>query len=220
VQPHSHRFILEAALRLAIDGAWMKPYARELCSGSDDEDVYEVPLTNIRLPALGLTHTYRPGKRGGELGAPSARTRLLYFVRRCEREIARRDEPRGAWWLGRACHLLVDMAVPARTRGVWHLLGDPLECWVERAVDAKDERFLPGERAPATDSGALADGLAALSASFPADTTRGPLGLLRHAILGRSVRISDAQAEAQALVLVPAAIAHAAALFESVSPAR
>jgi hypothetical protein len=215
VQPHSHRFILSQALKLAraCGDVGMARQERELLRGSDDEDVYAVPLTKIRLPALGLTHTYRPGKRTGELGAPSARTRLLSFVRRSGRELAQNDEPRAAWWLGRACHLLVDMAVPARTRGVWHLFGDPLESWVEHAVRAGDNRFLPSEPAPSSDVGELADRLAALSSSYPADTTRGPLGLLRHTLGGRSVRISTAEAEEQALVLVPAAIAHTAALL-------
>ncbi|MDB4996785.1 MAG: hypothetical protein JWM74_4217, partial [Myxococcaceae bacterium] len=196
MQPRSHRFIIEAALGLARADAWIHPHARELLAGSDDEDVYEVPFTKLRLPALGLTHTYRPGKRTGELGAPSARTHLLYFVRRSEHELGRSDAPRAAWWLGRACHLLVDMAVPARTRGVWHLLGDPLESWVEQAVLANDDRLVASERAPAGNIGALADELAALSSSFPADTTRGPLGLLRHKLLGRSIRIDAAEAEA------------------------
>ncbi len=220
MQPRSHRFILERALGLVDQDAWTRDHARELLAGSDDEDVYAVPFTKVRLPALGLTHTYRPGKRTGELGAPSARTQLLYFVRRSKSELVRSDEARAAWWLGRACHLLIDMAVPARTRGVWHLLGDPLESWVEHAVLANDGRFAMSALAPTDDIGALADTLAALSASFPADTTRGPLGLLRQKLLGRGVRVDGADAEAQALVLVPAAIAHTASLLDAVSRGR
>jgi hypothetical protein len=226
MQPRSHRFILERALGIA-EAPWVTRQRTALLGGSDDEDVYAVPFTRIRLPAIGLTHTYRPGRERGELGAPSARTRLLVFVERSERELRRDDETRAAWWLGRACHLLVDMAVPARTRGVWHVFGDPLESWVERAVLAEDGRLVPAEGAAvagdagdAGDAGALADGLAALSSPLPADTTRGPFGRLRQTVLGGGVRVDDAEAEAQALVLVPAAIASTAALLRLVSRAR
>jgi hypothetical protein len=134
VQPASHGFVISAALARARS-SWNAGDERNLLAGHRDEDDLVV-FGRWRFRAAGLSHTYKPAApRWGELFAPSAKDRMLVCLRRA-RSMGRRG--RAAWWLGRACHLLGDMAIPARTRGVWHLAGDPLETFLE----AQDETTL------------------------------------------------------------------------------
>lgn len=214
MQPRTHAFFLDAAVDLCAS-TWTARDLPALREGDRDEDDFVV--LGVRLRAPGLTHTYRPGRRRGELLAPSAKTRLVRCVARARRQT---DPRRAAWWLGRACHLLGDMAVPARTRGVWHFAGDPLERFCEEAAARSELRDLvPRDLAPAPerDAAALADGLAAASAAFAADTTRTPWGRFAFARRGRGVRLDDADVGAQARALVPLAVAHVAALLASVA---
>jgi hypothetical protein len=179
-----------------------------LLRGNDAEDDWVV--AGLRLRAPGLTHTYRPGSRFGELGAPSALTQLRRCVRRAT--LARNPETT-AFWLGRACHLLGDMAVPARTRGVWHLLGDPLELFCEAHADRLADFLaepLPHCEGPPE---AHADALARVSSSQPADTTRTPWGALRLRFFAHGLRLSDAEIERQAQLLLPLAVSHTRGLL-------
>ena len=188
-----------------------------LLRGHRDEDDFVVMGLRFRSP--GLTHTYRPGRRFGELFAPNAKTKLLRCVRRA---LSSAERARGAWWLGRACHLLGDMTVPARTRGVWHLRGDPFELWLEQHADSLEgltsSAPRPAAAAPfASDApsppdavpGALADGLAQASAAhkvFSYDRTK------------LCVHLYENRLAAQARTLVPLAIAHTSALLRAVPP--
>ncbi|MFO0762994.1 MAG: hypothetical protein U0359_41545 [Byssovorax sp.] len=207
MQPGGHR----AIVRIAAERTGGEALVRldDLLRGNDDEDVHVVPLLGLRLQAVGLTHTHRPGGTRGELFAPSARTCCERWARRA------REAPspeRRAYFLGRACHLLVDIAVPARSRGVWHFYGDPLESWVDHhpeAIAAFPLAPIPETRDP----GQLCESLAALSSAFPADTTRSTWGSLRMRLTGQGTIVGEEEAGAQAKVLVPAAIAHVAALL-------
>jgi hypothetical protein len=216
VQPRSHGFVIEAALRRARS-QWHACDESRLLDGHRDEDDLVV-FGRFRFRAAGLSHTYKPAApRWGELFAPSAKDRMLVCIRRAE-ALRRRD--RAAWWIGRACHLLGDMAVPARTRGVWHLSGDPLETF----IDAQDEATL-AEMASAQsgldwpeDPAAIADLLANASAKLPADTTRTPWGRLAFERLGRGIRLSAQEVEEQARIVVPLAVEATAALLRAVPP--
>jgi hypothetical protein len=207
MQPQAHRAVVRAAvLRL---GDRLSSRLPILLQGSDDEDVHVVPILGLRLQSVGLSHTHRPGGRFGELFAPSAKTRCARLIREARRA---HDERRAAHLYGRACHLLVDIAVPARSQGVWHFYGDPLETWVEAHVADIDAMPTDAEP-PTTDPDALCESLARISAAFSADTTRTTWGDLRMRVLGRGVRVSADEARMQAQVLVPAAIAHVTALL-------
>jgi hypothetical protein len=210
MQPRSHELVIRravAAAGVAPAERWLVP----LLQGNADEDVHLVPLCGWRLRAAGLSHTYRPGRRFGELGAPSALSRCRALVKSAERLLAAQDVPSAWRALGRACHLLGDAAVPARTRGVWHFLGDPYERWVEDNLDLL--AGLPVPALPAdSEPGALVHALALLSSSHAADSTRTPWGRAVY-LLGRGTVIDAAHAEAQARLLVPAAMAHTAALL-------
>lgn len=129
---------------------------------------------------------------------------------------------RAAWWLGRACHLLGDMAVPARTRGVWHLAGDPLETFIDAQDDATLEamaRASSGIDWP-EDPASIADALATASAKLRADTTRTPWGRLAYERLGRGTKLDAREVEAQARVVLPLAVEATAALLRAVPPPR
>jgi hypothetical protein len=181
---------------------------QQLLRGNDAED--DFVFAGLRLRAPGLTHSYRPGSRFGELGAPSALTQL----RRCWQRASHARSPElTAFWLGRACHLLGDMAVPARARGVWHLLGDPLELFCEAHVDHLADLLpdpLPHCVGPPE---AHAEALARAACAEAADTTRTPWGALRFRLLGSGERLTDAEVERQARRLLPLAVSHTRGLL-------
>lgn len=201
MQPRTHAFVIRTAVAVS-ENAWLRAHEAALLQGNDAED--DFVLGPLRLRAPGLTHTYRPGSRFGELWAPSARTQLerwLWRARRAE------SSEQAAFWLGRACHLLGDMAVPARTRGVWHLFGDPLEAYWEAHEDLS--ALLPAQL-PKTAETAVqhAESLARFSSTFAADTTRTPWGAARFRWLGSGQQIETARLGEQAVQLLTRAVAH------------
>lgn len=215
MQPRSHAFVIrEAAARAR--SPWAREHLDALLQGHLDEDDLVLPF-GLRLRAAGLTHSYRPGSWRGELLAPSALTCLARCLRRARR--ASSDQA-AAWWLGRACHLLGDLAVPARTRGVWHLLGDPFEQWLEEHLDALPS-LLSSSSAVAPRSGAerLAHELACASAGHAVDTTRTPWGAWAFA-RGIGVQLSEDEAAAQAAVLLPLVVAATTGLIDDFRQAR
>lgn len=207
MQPRTHAFLIRAAVA-GSGSAWLEQCLPELLRGNDAEDDFVVAGLHLRAP--GLTHTYRPGSRFGELGAPSALTQLGRCWRRATQA---RDHETTAFWLGRACHLLGDMAVPARTRGVWHLLGDPFELFCEARADRLAE-LLP-ERLPHSEGPpeAHVEALAGAASVELADTTRTPWGALGFRLFGHGERLSDAEVERQALHLLPLAVSHTRGLL-------
>jgi hypothetical protein len=218
MQPRSHGFVIAAALAGSRSG-WHASDEEDLLDGHRDEDDL-VLFGRWRFRAAGLSHTYKPAApRFGELFAPSAKDRMLACIRRA-RSTHRRD--RAAWWLGRACHLLGDMAVPARTRGVWHLAGDPLETFLETESHAVlSQLAMAASRISWPDEpGAIADALANASAKLPADTTRTPWGRAVFERFGRGTKLGAAEVLAQACVIVPLAVEATAALLRTVPPPR
>ncbi|MFZ5892519.1 MAG: hypothetical protein ACOY0T_15775 [Myxococcota bacterium] len=210
MQLNSHAFVIYAAVA-ASGRSWLGEYLSEILSGAYEEDGWR--LGPLRLPAPGLTHTYRPGYSRGELGAPSARTCLLRHI---ERSRASTEHREAAHWLGRACHLLADMAVPARTRGVWHLFGDPLESWLERNHRELPKLLADYPKLPAElpTPAELADSLANASSRFAADTTRTPWGALAYRWFKSGLKLEEAEVVAQARSLIPVAVEHTFLLLE------
>jgi hypothetical protein len=207
VQPRTHAFLIRAAVT-GSGSSWLEQNLPHLLRGNDAED--DLVLAGLRLRAPGLTHTYRPGSRFGELGAPSALTKLRWCLGRAGR--APTPEAR-AFWLGRACHLLGDMAVPARVRGVWHLLGDPFEQFCEAHAERLAELLpqpLPASEGPPEVHAEL---LARAAGAELADTTRTPWGALRFRWLGRGQLLSETELERQAGRLLPLAVSHTRGLL-------
>ncbi len=212
--PRTHAFIIERALGHP-GHPWRHSDLEALLEGNRDEDDWV--LLGLRLRAPGLTHTYRPARpRFGELLAPSAKDGLL----RCaSRAAMATDRRRAAWWLGRACHLLGDMSVPARVRGVWHLAGDPLESWLEARPDTELLALAPAATvATARAPEGITEALARAAAHFLADTTRTPWGAALHRLAHRGQKLDEAEVQRQARELVPLAIRATADLLASVPP--
>jgi hypothetical protein len=207
MQPKTHAFVITAAVERAR-APWLERHLPDLLAGHEEEDDFHV--FGLRLRAPGLTHSYRPGSRFGELWAPSARTCLLRCVERARSAVTAEAAAR---WLGRACHLLGDLAVPARTRGVWHLLGDPLETFWENHA-----RELAGfmSEVPTPEHACPEDHVEALaraSAAHPADTTRTPWGAFVFRRWGRGLALEPDVVENQARALLPLAVAHTSGLL-------
>lgn len=212
--PATHAFLIDHALA-ALDHDGLRARAALVHAGCSDEDMVRLPVVGWRVQSPGLSHTYRPGRTRGELGAPSALARIERLVDDAA-ALWPRDPDRAAHHVGRACHLLGDVAVPARTRGVWHPLGDPYERWVDEHLDLLAHEPVPAPvQAPSI--AALVDRLARLAVVHIADTTRSPWGAVALR-LGRSRAIvDDALAERQARALVPAALAHHAGFVRMVA---
>ena len=212
--PATHGYLIEIALA-AIDHDGLRARRAEVLAGSIDEDLLRVPFTRWKVQSPGLSHTYRPGRRRGELGAPSALTRIERLIGDAT-EAWRTRPDHAAHAIGRACHLLGDAAVPARTRGVWHPLGDPYERWVDEHLEALAAEP-PAPPVTAATIAAIVDGLARLAARHRADTTRSPWGALAHRLGLPSVVVDDDEAAAQARALMPAALAHHVAFLRLIA---
>lgn len=213
--PGTHAFLIDRALD-AVGDPMLSGFRTAIQAGCADEDVWQVPLTGWRLQSPGLSHTYRPGRRRGELGAPSARTRIEGEVDQARRLWSRAPQD-GAHHLGRALHLLGDVAVPARVHGVWHPLGDPYERWVEDHLDELDA--LPTAPPIAlTTLARLIDELARVAAQHVADTTRSPWGALAHRLGRSAVLVDDALAARQARAVLPMALAYHVGFLRLVRP--
>lgn len=203
--PATHVSLIDAALA-PVEHAGLRAHRAAILAGCVDEDRLRIPIVGWRVQAPGLSHTYRPGRSRGELGAPSALTRLERLTAAALTRW-RREPERAAGLIGRACHLLGDVAVPARTRGVWHPLGDPYERWVDAHL-AELAALPPAPPIAAASLHALVDGLARQAARHPADTTRSPWGALAHRLGRRRVIVDAAAAAGQARALFPIARAH------------
>ncbi|HXK18336.1 MAG TPA: hypothetical protein VNG33_11065, partial [Polyangiaceae bacterium] len=93
MQPRSHAFVIRAAVA-ASASAWLTRHEAQLLRGNAAEDDFVVFGFHLRAP--GLTHSYKPGSRFGELWAPSARIKLERWVQRARRE---RNDAKAAFWL-------------------------------------------------------------------------------------------------------------------------
>lgn len=201
--PATHERLIADAVGAAAPA--LAPHLDDLLRGCRDEDTYRWPF-GWRTPALGFTHTCRPGSRFGLFPFPSSKSRCALFVRRAAPEGASRAES-----LGHAAHLLSDAAVPARAAGVWHLYGDPFEAWVESHLDELLEAPTPPE--PAGSPDVLVESLAVAASRFPADTRATPLAWCR--LWRPRVALGESALREQAVALVPLARAHLRALFRA-----
>lgn len=208
--PRTHHFIINLALTGA--SSWLSTFRQEILQGNDDEDVHIVPLVKWRLRAAGFTHTHVPGGYLGELGFPSAKRQCNRFMANARQE---KRPARAAWWLGRACHLLGDVAVPARARRVWHLEGDPLEAWLESNLDRLGDVQIEPPSVTTTDE--MIEEMARVASTFPADTTRTPWGRAAFRWFGLGQTLDESELERQAHVLIPCAVRLTKCLLASVN---
>lgn len=140
--------------------------------------------------------------------------------RRCsvlfERAVAQAEPLAADVELGRALHVLIDMACPVHAQAVFHYLRDPFERYVDS--HAAELAELPVPEPPATrDPAALVDSLASSARAVRADDRQTPWGK----ILRRKQKpLPRAEVAAQAAELIPLAAAHARALVDGFDAQR
>ncbi len=195
---------LMVTLELAL-GADAEPgLLTALTLGMFREDV--VMLPGIALPSPSFGHIYpRSRARCGRLFARAVATARV------------RGRLAGAFDLGRAVHVLTDMACPAHALAVAHYLHDPFERWVESHAAELAELPVPalpdGVAVAAAVTGApaaLVDSLAGAARRHAVDRTQLPFTPVRRR---RGARVGPADLARQAHELIPLAAAHVRALL-------
>ncbi|MCE9576002.1 MAG: hypothetical protein K8W52_22815 [Deltaproteobacteria bacterium] len=185
-------------------------YRAAIVLGALREDVIRVPGLARPVEHWSLSHFWRPGRGGFMRAWPGARAAA---VRRFTRAVAHHravDPARAYVELGRAAHVVVDMACPVHVHRALHDT-DRYEWYVEAHAD--ELAALPAVPTPQLDSvAAIVDGLARLTAVMPVDRHQHAVGrwLRRRGL----VRPTRAPVRDAAIAIIPAAIAHVAALIE------
>jgi len=187
-------------------------YRKALVLGSLREDVARMPGSARVFEHLSFSHFGGGWLRGGYLPLlwPGPRFKVRRYFRRAL-ALARAGKRAAAFvTLGRACHVLTDMACPVHVHRVIHD-SDPFEWYVEMHADqlrAEPTAPLPDGRSP----GALVASLAAVTGTCAPDRTRNAFGrLLRR--LGLRRPVPGHEIHRQARLLIPQAAAHVAALI-------
>jgi len=189
-------------------------HRKALLLGALREDVARVPFRTRVFEHLSLSHFGGGGWPAGFLPFwPGPRYKLRRFFRTAVAHA--RGGARGAAFvaLGRACHVLTDMACPPHVHRVVHE-ADPFEWYVEVHVAVlADARLTPAVTPPAMrDPGALVTSLSAITRRSAPDRTRSLLGRwLRRVGLRRPLPAREVARQARALI--PEAAAHVARLI-------
>jgi hypothetical protein len=189
------------ALDLGIGGRLPAERYAALVLGILREDVVLVPGLGA-LPSPSPDHIY-----------PRSRRRCARIF---QAAVAEPDGVRADFLLGRALHVLLDMACPAHAQNVWHYLRDPFERYVD--AHAAELAALP-VAAPPPWAGpeALVDSLAGAARAVRADGRQTPWGRwLRR----RQPPLGRPELAEQARLLLPLAGSHARALVEGFEAAR
>ena len=184
-----------------------------LILGSFREDVCFVGGIDAVFQSPSLSHFCRARVSGGFIPWlwPDAGARTEKFARHAVREYAAGRVAAAMVQLGRAIHPLIDMSCPVHAQGIAHTT-DPFEWCVE--VMGNRLRALPIPSVPACQRFADATlDMARLGQSVAADATNSPWGQwLERA--GLRNPINHTAAREQAVLLIPAAASHTAALLE------
>ncbi|HEV7555825.1 MAG TPA: hypothetical protein VGO00_10240 [Kofleriaceae bacterium] len=190
----------------------MARYRRAVVLGALREDVAYLPGLPRPFEHLSLSHFWGPTRPGGFVpGWPGARFAAdRKFARAVRRH--RRGDVAGAFVeLGRASHLVIDMACPVHVHRVLHD-SDGYEWFVDTHAD--ELGALPVPHVPrARSASELVEGLARFTHRFAADRTQHPVGrwMVRR---GLAKSIPQTTIRDAARQIVPIAIGHVAALFE------
>jgi len=210
--------VLERALTQVTGpaAAEARRHRKALLLGALREDVARVPFTTRVFEHLSFSHFGGGWWGGGFLPCwPGPRFKVRRYFRRAL-ALARTGQTGAAFvTLGRACHVLTDMACPVHVHRVIHE-ADPFEWYIEvHAGGLGDTRATPVVAPPScAEPGALVSSLARITRRCAADRTRHALGRwLRRLGLRRPVPASVIARQAQELI--PEAAAHVAALIDS-----
>jgi hypothetical protein len=207
--------IQRALVELAGDRAQeARRHRKALLLGALREDVTRVPFGTRVFEHLSFSHFGGGRWPGGFLPFwPGPRYKVRRYFRAALAH--RRAGAHGAAFvaLGRACHVLTDMACPPHVHRVVHE-ADPFEWYVEvHAAALADARLTPPVAPPALDNpAALITSLSAVTRRSIPDRTRNLVGRwLRRLGLLRPVAAREIAAQARALI--PQAAAHVARLI-------
>jgi hypothetical protein len=210
--------VIERALAqvTAPGAAEARRHRKALLLGALREDVARLPFAMRVFEHLSFSHFGGGRWAGGFLPFwPGPRFKVRRYFRRALR-LARAGQAGAAFvTLGRACHVLTDMACPVHVHRVVHE-ADPFEWYVEVHAGALgDPGATPAVAPPPfAEPGALVTSLAGVTRRWAADRTRNALGRwLRRLGLRRPVPAGVIARQAQ--VLIPEAAAHVAALINS-----
>jgi len=197
----------------AVPHPLLRRHYDDLLLGNLREDVYKFPLVGRFMLGKGLTHYYRPGRRGGAFRfVPGAPARADWLFTGAVREL-RAGRARDAFFtLGRVVHLLSEMVAPVHAQVVLHWRGDGFEMLLEREHRRLRALPLPPWPTHLRSAGALVHALAVFCQRFPCDRTRNLPGYLAYR-LGLLRRPSAHTVETQVAALVPAGGAYTAALL-------
>jgi hypothetical protein len=210
--PNGQALVIDMAVR-ALDDPFLARYRSGLVLGALREDVAFVPGTRLVFPRLSFTHFYEPGLPGGLVPflttGPRRRTNAL--MSRARAAYARGRAGAAIIALGRAAHLLIDMACPVHSHRTVHMIDDPYEWYVEGNVAALRALPVPSwpDRARPSE---LVDDLARYAQPFTPDGTHSPWGAVLRRVGVRQALTAAVIAE-QARALIPAAAAATAALL-------
>lgn len=207
--PNGHYHIVDRAVRVAGDPLLAR-WRKALILGTFRED--KGNLFGRVVPTFSFTHFAGAWLPGGyfPLVMPGAASTAEKFFRRAVEAQRTGRTAEGMIALGRACHLLVDMACPTHAQRQAHAT-DPYEWWVEGNIAELEALPLP-EAPEAGSAEALVNGLARVAQGLRADKTHTVPGWLG-AKLGVWKPVLPAEAREQARVLVPLSVAHTVALF-------
>lgn len=171
------------------------------------EDVVYIPPLSKAFPSPSRGHIW-----------PNARTHFakLYSeavqIGQCATQSELERTLSGAYALGRALHVLIDMACPAHANATWHYLNDPFERYVDAQAGELTKLSVPKLPLAFESAESLIESLATSAQTELSDLTQTPWGnLLRK--FGKRKRLNREIIEKQAARLVPLAAAHVQSLF-------
>lgn len=200
--PIGHLLCLERALATMPEEARRERRLASFLLGTFRDDVMVIPSLGISFESPSLSHFY-----------PLARDRCAWLAEHAIDLGKARKTPASDYMLGRALHLMIDLACPVHAQGVVHYLDDPFETFVE--ANAHELAELPIPESPdliGKPPRALAASLAEAARRMGADATKSPWGRwLRR--LGWCEPPTGAAVRRQAHHLIPLAIAHVRALI-------
>jgi hypothetical protein len=209
---NGHKLIMDMGVDAIAHPLFTRHYD-ELLLGNMREDVYKFPFFERFMLGKGLTHYYRPGRRGGAFPfVPGAPIRSDWLFDGALRRFAA-GHPRDAFFtLGRVAHLLSEMVAPVHAQVVLHWRGDGFEMLLEREHARLRALPLPPRPRGVRTAGRLVHDLAVECQRFPCDRTRNVPGYVAWR-LGLRERPSRATVQAQVAALVPLGGAYMAALY-------
>jgi hypothetical protein len=189
-------------------------HRKALLLGALREDVARVPFGTRVFEHLSFSHFGGGRWPGGFLPLwPGPRHKVRRYFRAAVAEARAGAQGAAFVALGRACHVLTDMACPPHVHRVIHE-ADPFEWYVEVHADAlADARLTPPVAPPAlADPAALVSSLSAITRAARPDKTRNAVGR-RLRRLGLLRPLPAPEIARQARALIPQAAAHVAALI-------